>query len=318
MAKTMKCDKCGGDFLSQNFKRHYNKCNGSGEYKWYETLKECPKCNIDLTNIENVGGHIRWCGHVKVKKVYEKKEKRKLTEETKRQMSIKKIQFLAEHPEKHNWKRNDKLKSIPCESFKDILRNSGFNFVEEYTPLKDRHYSIDIAFLDDKVGIEINGNQHYDKERNLKPYYKQRHDNIVNDGWKLIEIPFLMVYNEEFVAEFIMRLRDMNLQNTIYPNIIRAKIERHKDCKCGKKILIGSKMCVECTREEMKNNDIPPNDILFRHVRVMGYVRAAKAYNVCDNTIRKWIIKNGGTPPKQEEYGLNREINDPNQLSFDF
>lgn len=67
-----------------------------------------------------------------------------------------------------------------------MLKNN-IIFIEEYKPLNDRLFSIDIAFPDKMIGIEINGNQHYDIEGNLKPYYQNRHELIETAGWTLLE-----------------------------------------------------------------------------------------------------------------------------------
>lgn len=108
--------------------------------------------------------------------------------------------------------KNEKFKSMPCEKFKDILKESKISFLSEYQPLENRHYSIDIAFPDKKIAIEINGNQHYEKDGKLKPYYQERHDNIESAGWKILEIRSRLVFNKEFIDKIIPSLKkDYNL-----------------------------------------------------------------------------------------------------------
>lgn len=102
---------------------------------------------------------------------------------------------------KANWKRNDKFKSVPCEKLKENLRAAGLAFEEEHYPLADRGFSIDIAFPKIKLGIEVNGNQHYSSRWVLKPYYQQRHDLIVAAGWTLLEIPFRKAFDENLIEE---------------------------------------------------------------------------------------------------------------------
>lgn len=130
------------------------------------------------------------------------------TEATKEKMRIIRVTFLKEHPEKHPWKRSNKQKSHPCEAFKQILQSNEIQFIEEFKPLTDRFFSIDIAFPECKIGIEINGGQHYDKFERLKPYYDNRHKLIVNNGWLLYEIPWYAVFNEEFVDIIIELLKN--------------------------------------------------------------------------------------------------------------
>lgn len=107
--------------------------------------------------------------------------------------------YLLEHPDEHPWKRNDKFISKPCEHLKELLKQNNISFEEEYSPLKDRNFSIDIVFLDKKIGIEINGNQHYDSNGKLNQYYQERHDLIEQNGWKLYEIHYAYVYKDDII-----------------------------------------------------------------------------------------------------------------------
>lgn len=93
--------------------------------------------------------------------------------------------------------------------FKQFLREHGIKYVEEYKVLDDHNYYIDIAFPDKKIGIEINGNQHYQNDGNLKPYYQHRHDLIESFGWKIIEIQYIFVYRNKFLN---------NILNTVFKN----------------------------------------------------------------------------------------------------
>ena len=114
--------------------------------------------------------------------------------------------WLKDNPDKHVWKYNDKFISKPCEFLKEMLKNKKLEFVEEYKPLLEYNYSIDIAFTKNKIGIEVNGNHHYETDINnfiLKKYYQKRHDLIEKDGWTLIELHYKKVYNEEIIDNLI-------------------------------------------------------------------------------------------------------------------
>lgn len=117
------------------------------------------------------------------------------TDETKRKISDARKKWLRDNPERHPWKSNNKFISEPCENLKHILRSKGINFIEEYEPFDDYNYSIDIAFPDEKIGIEVNGEQHYDRSGNLEEYYQKRHNLFEERGWKLFEIHYSKCYN---------------------------------------------------------------------------------------------------------------------------
>lgn len=89
-------------------------------------------------------------------------------------------------------------KSPPCEKLKEYLIANNISFVEEFMPIDDRLFRIDIAFPDKKIGIEINGNQHYNPDGTLKKYYQDRHDLIEAAGWKIYEYHFSIVYSSDF------------------------------------------------------------------------------------------------------------------------
>lgn len=116
------------------------------------------------------------------------------TEETKRLISKNRKKYLQEHKDEHVWKRNDKFISVPCEYLKDELRKKNIKFVEEFSPFDDYNYSVDIAWPNEKIGIEVNGNQHYNNDGTLTEYYQKRHNIFEERGWKLYEIHYTKCY----------------------------------------------------------------------------------------------------------------------------
>ena len=110
---------------------------------------------------------------------------------------------LRKNPELHPWKSHDKFSSPPCNHLKEQLRAAGLDFEEEVQPLSERFFSVDIAFSEARVAVEVNGNQHYESRDVLAPYYQERHDLIEAAGWKVLEIHFANVYNKEFVSRLI-------------------------------------------------------------------------------------------------------------------
>lgn len=123
------------------------------------------------------------------------------TDETKSLLSKNRTEYLEKNPDKHPWKNNSKFTSEPCELLKRKLREAGIKFSEEYRPLAKRFFSIDISFPDKKIGIEVNGNQHYNPDKTLKKYYQDRHDLIIESGWILIELPYIEVFRDDIVQE---------------------------------------------------------------------------------------------------------------------
>ena len=134
------------------------------------------------------------------------------SEETKKLISQKRKAYLKENPDKHPWKNKDKFISEPCEYLKNKLKEQNIPYVEEYEPFldKNRFFSVDIAFPDERIGIEVNGNQHYNRDGTLKSYYQERHDYFTANGWGLIEIHYSSVYSLDVgkILEFDYKEKD--------------------------------------------------------------------------------------------------------------
>jgi len=120
---------------------------------------------------------------------------KKHTNETKINLSIIRKKFLSENPEKHPWKNNKKFISKPCEILKEKLRKNNINLLEEFNPeIEGRHFSCDIYLPNENLIIEVNGNQNYDEIGKLKPYYQERHDLLLNKGFKVCELHYSKVF----------------------------------------------------------------------------------------------------------------------------
>ncbi len=187
------CKKCD-TYVPEDyyFPIHVKLCDGSGNstkgHKVKTEIKQCESCG---ENFES-------------KYSSESRYKKTCSEECRRKsLSEQRKKFLADNPDSHPWRQPDKKISVPCENVKKYLTDRGIDFIPEYQPLDDRFFSIDIAFPHIKVGIEINGMQHYNSDGTLKPYYQERHDLITSAGWKLIEVFYTECFSDEKISKFL-------------------------------------------------------------------------------------------------------------------
>lgn len=75
-----------------------------------------------------------------------------MNEIIRKKISKSRIKFLKANPDKHPWKNKEKFISKPCEHLKQLLKDKGYTFEEEYTDARWNHfYSLDIAFLKEIV-----------------------------------------------------------------------------------------------------------------------------------------------------------------------
>lgn len=145
-----------------------------------------------------------------------------MSDATRKKIGQARKKFLREHPEKHNWKSTSKFTSPPCERLKEYIRARGIEFEPEFTPLKERFYSIDISFPEKMIALEVNGHQHYNNDKTLKPYYQEKHDLITAAGWTVIEVYFRMVYKDDYVKTLIDKIESAPRVNNFSYELYRA------------------------------------------------------------------------------------------------
>ncbi len=228
---------------------------------------------------------------------------RRHTQATKRLLSRKRKQYLRDNPDKHPWKKASKFISLPCEKLKIALREAGLLFVAEFTPDGNFHYSIDVAFPEKKIGLEVNGNQHYDSNGGLLPYYQKRHDLLQEAGWTIYEIPCRKCFSAEVVKRLVAAVvNSPAIANFDYLNYVPGKKEKIPTdfCKdCGRGLLYGGKRCWTCfVAAEGNRPGKPTCEELRKMVWEAPLVHVAKKLKVSDVAIKKWCKRYGiETPP---------------------
>lgn len=232
------CKYCGKEFEKSKIACHTKWCNlnpnrGKGVFK--EPRKKFRICQICGASFEYDKMHRRkTCNDPICRK------KIKLhSNATKKLLSEKRKQWLKDHPAQHPWKKSTKFISKPCEKLKAILKDNDIEFFEEFSPIEDRFFSIDIFIPSKSIGLEVNGNQHYDRNGELKKYYQERHNTIKQHGIKLIEIHYIMVYRQNFIDDliaFIKEQKEIDISNykVQIKETKRQKIEKQKKEKSKK------------------------------------------------------------------------------------
>ena len=183
---------------------------------------------------------------------------KKHTAESKAKMSKSRKDWLKNNPDKHPWKRHDKFKSKPCENVKTFLRNNNILFIEEYTPDNiERNYSIDIALPDKRISLEVNGNQHYERDGTLKPYYQERQNILENAGWIVYQIHYSACYNLGKWIDFFDKISnaDAKVDFNYFTYVPRPKKMLQDLCKCGRLKSIMSIKCMDCVKSNAINKD---------------------------------------------------------------
>lgn len=181
-----------------------------------------------------------------------KRKPYKHTEESKKKISNARKKWLSENPDKHPWQNKSFVhSSIPCEKFKSFLKEQGIDFIDEYMPLIHigRFFRIDIAFPDKKIAIEVNGNQHYESNGELKPYYKNRQSLLEEHGWIVYQVHHTCCFNSDKLSEFMEMIK--NSENKIefdYFNYVPREKKKTFCVDCGTIISKNNKRCADCRK----------------------------------------------------------------------
>ena len=219
------------------------------------------------------------------------------TDETKEKMSLIRKEFFKNNPDKHHWKSSNRTISKPCENFKRVISEIGLSYIPEMTISDERFFSIDIALPQYKIGIEVNGNQHYESNGRLKEYYQKRHDYITSLGWKLYELHYSLCFKDDVIKSILNKIISNIdvIYEFDYDKYLLNKLNKTKQnvCECGKKINKKSKRCRNCARpdSDIKRRKVerPTYQTLIIDVENIGYSATGRKYGVSDNAIRKWL-----------------------------
>lgn len=184
------CCHCGRETTNAGAnKKHENSCLSNPNPKKYKrspnagTKKGSVPWNKGLTKDNDP--RVAHSQSTKIK-ISEKSKLQKHTEETKQKISRARRKYLTENPDKVPYKLNHYSKgpSYPERYWKKIFDNVGLKYVEQY---QIHIYQLDFALVEEKIDIEIDGDQHY-LDKRIVESDKRRNDYLENLGWKVIRI----------------------------------------------------------------------------------------------------------------------------------
>lgn len=260
-----------------------------------KTHKTCTKCKVNLeisyfykrSSTKYQSACKRCCN---LNRTIREKKPRKpyvATQETRDKLSKIRKEFLRNNPDKHNWKSNNKFKSIPCEHLKEYLRENNICFLEEHSISQERFYSIDIAFPHKMIALEVNGRQHYDDSNQLKPYYQERHDYIKSLGWTIIELYYAKVFQKKFKEDLLNSLLSQGItQEQI--DLLQYFVPKTK------KVVIKKGRYITPSKIKHSLEDV------LEIVKELGFKKSESIIGCSDTTIRKFLKRNNIDP---KEYG---------------
>lgn len=207
------CELCNVEYSKSNFARHYDKCSGKNSYVfppkteiWRLAMKKKGGKN-QFTKAKELGLPVpvgAWAGKVGPNKGIP------LTEEHKQKISKSRIKFLKENPDKVPYKLNhySKGRSYAEEYWKTILDSNDLIYEEQH---RIGTYQLDFAFLDKKIDLEIDGDQHHLDPRIVKSDIR-RNEYLKQLDWTVIRIKWSdyqkLTNKKEFVDNILSQIND--------------------------------------------------------------------------------------------------------------
>ena len=211
-------------------------------------------------------------------------ERFKHTEESKKIMREKRLEFMKNNPDKTAWRLSNV--SYPEKLFIEYVESNGLDkkyaIVREYSVFP---YFIDFAFVNQMVAIEIDGSQHLLPERKERDDKK---DKLLNElGWLVIRV-FEKEIKTNIGETFNQILSILKDKPKINNHRIGLIVNPKKYQKKERNEFGFTELEIESKFKQRKVKR-PQLSVLLVQTKQMGFPKTGKLYNVSENTIRKWI-----------------------------
>lgn len=287
---TRKLDNLG------NLNQHIKKCEKLSQIKDeiinlyvnedYSVRDLRNKFKLQSDDIKNVlGDKIRSLSESN--KIAHKKypEKFKHTEESKKIMREKRLEFMKNNPEKTAWRLSNV--SYPEKLFIKYVELNGldkkYSIIREYSVFP---YFIDFAFVNQMVAIEIDGSQHLLPERKERDDKK---DNLLNElGWLVIRISEKEIKTN--IKEVFNKITSILNEKPKVNNFKIGMVVKPKKYQKKERNEFGFTEKQIQSIKSQRRVDRPSFEELKTLISKHGYVGTGKMFGVSDNAIRKWLI----------------------------
>jgi very-short-patch-repair endonuclease len=278
-----------------NLKQHIKKCEKLSVIKdelirlyvneSYSIKDLRKKFQVQSTDIKNIlGDKVRSLSDAN--KLAHKKypENFKHTDESKKIMREKRLEFMKNNPEKTAWRLSNVSypEKLCIEYIENNRLDKKYSIVREYSVFP---YFIDFAFVNEMVAVEIDGSQHLLPERKESDNKK---DELLNElGWVVIRVSEKEIKTniDEVFKQIGLLIKNKPKINNHRIGLVvkpkkRQKKERNEFGFTEKQIQ---------SIKSQRRADRPSLEELKTLISEHGYVGTGKMFGVSDNAIRKWL-----------------------------
>jgi very-short-patch-repair endonuclease len=290
------CKICGRKLDNVgNLKQHIKKCEKLSVIKdeliklyvdeSYSVKDLRKKFKVQSNDIKDILGNKVRSSSEAIKLAHKKyPENFKHTEESKKIMREKRLEFMKNNPEKTAWRLSNVSypEKLCIEYIEKNSLDKKYSIVREYSVFP---YFIDFAFVNEMVAIEIDGSQHLLPERKERDDKK---DKLLNDlGWLVIRVSEKEIKTniDEVFKQILLILKDKPKINSHRIGLVvkpkkRQKKERNEFGFTEKQIQ---------SIKSQRRVERPPIDELKKLIEKNGYRGTGKIFGISDNAIRKWL-----------------------------
>jgi len=256
----------------------------------------CIYCKKNIEEFNKFTGHMQWCEMNPRREEIMLNKKRKesgkvLSEETKKKISISRIKYLKENPDKVPYLLNHSSKiSYPEETiikYLNLYNIKGWIFQMQFSI-----YKLDFAFPEYKLDVEIDGATHNTEK--VKKIDARRDLFLAENGWRVLRITAKEVKNNvyECINKILINFgeKQIDIPEEFLNKKYKEKVKTKSICnKCSKECSYGKTRCSDCYRIDSRKVERPSIEILLNDIKELGYCGTGRKYNVSDNAIRKWL-----------------------------
>ena len=278
-----------------NLKQHIKKCEKLSVIKdelirlyvneSYSIKDLRKKFQVQSTDIKNIlGDKVRSLSDAN--KLAHKKypENFKHTDESKKIMREKRLEFMKNNPEKTAWRLSNV--SYPEKLCIEYIEKNGLDknhsIVREYSVFP---YFIDFAFVNEMVAVEIDGSQHLLPERKESDNKK---DELLNElGWVVIRVSEKEIktnINDVFDQILTILKTKPKINNHRIGLVVKPKKRQKKE----RNEFGFTEKQIQSIKSQ-RRADRPSLEELKTLISEHGYVGTGKMFGVSDNAIRKWL-----------------------------
>jgi very-short-patch-repair endonuclease len=208
----------------------------------------------------------------------------KHTDESKKIMREKRLEFMKNNPEKTAWRLSNV--SYPEKLCIEYIEKNGLDknhsIVREYSVFP---YFIDFAFVNEMVAVEIDGSQHLLPERKESDNKK---DELLNElGWVVIRVSEKEIktnINDVFDQILTILKTKPKINNHRIGLVVKPKKRQKKE----RNEFGFTEKQIQSIKSQ-RRADRPSLEELKTLISEHGYVGTGKMFGVSDNAIRKWL-----------------------------